>query len=173
MNNSESLFIENVGSTNEIEKLDIYLSDFYSVSRRERVSIYYNLLNYKTNILNVCDKFNLYLYGFDIKIRNIPKIIKNEKVISDYRTDVCFFYTEYRIVFLLDITQSLLSYDFSKKCLNLEKIEIYLESILNQLVNVKKTIKNSYFKDIIYTPKIIASFITIGNIEESIEVEIL
>jgi len=123
MNYIDSQYIENHekgGSTYEIEKLDIYISDFYSVSRRERVSIYYNLLNYKTNVLNLCDKFKSYLYGFDIKLRNKPKITKNEKVISNYRTDVCFFYTEYRIVFILDITHTLLSYDFNTQCLNIE-----------------------------------------------------
>ena len=82
MNYIDSQYIENHekgGSTYEIEKLDIYISDFYSVSRRERVSIYYNLLNYKTNVLNLCDKFKSYLYGFDIKLRNKPKITEIPK----------------------------------------------------------------------------------------------
>jgi len=35
---------------------------------------------------------------------------------------------------------------------------------------VQKTIKNANFKDIIYNPKIIASFISVGNSEDNIEV---
>ena len=170
MTDTDTLYLEKSDSTFEIEKLDIYFSDFYSVSRSERIAIYYNLLNYKTNILNICDKFKSYLYGFDIKIRNKQNIINNEMVISTYRTDVCFYYTEYRCVFLLDITQSMLSYDFCTKSLNIEKIEIYLQSILKQLIDARRAIKNSNFNDILYKPKIIASFISVGNSEENIEV---
>lgn len=150
----------------EVEKLELYFLDYLSVPRAERVNIYFNLLNTEINLSEFESKYGSYLYGYNIKFKNNKKCVGNENIIIKYNTDVCFFYTEYRICFLLDISQSFLIYDFYSQILNIEKLEIYLKYTIREMLNFQKIIKTVKNEDVLYTPKLVLSFVATGTDED-------
>jgi hypothetical protein len=150
----------------EVEKLELYFLDYLSVPRAERVNIYFNLLNTDINVSEFNEKYGSYMHGINIKLKNGKKCLGNENIIVKYNTEVCIYYMEYRIVFLLDISQSLLVYDFDSQMLNIEKLEYYMKSTIKEMLNFQKSIKTLMNKDYLYVPKLILSFVATGNEED-------
>jgi len=125
-----------LNDTYEVDKISFFYNDFLNVSRSECVNMFYNILIKNCDPSKFKTKYNPYLYGYNIKA--LPKESKNEEDQEDkpkiykltYKSEVCAFYTEYRIVFCIDISQSLLMYDFTYQSLNIEKIENYMKSLI-------------------------------------------
>jgi hypothetical protein len=152
----------------EVDSLELYFADYLSVPRAERVNIYYNMLNIDMNLNEFELKYGSYLMGYNIKFKNKKICTGQENIRLTYSSNVCFFYAEYRIVFLLDISQSLFIYDFHSQMINIEKLEVYLKSTVKELLRFKKVIK-TFKKDEnekLYSPKLILSFVTMGSEED-------
>ena len=115
----------------EIEQLDFYFSDYLLVSRAERTNILHNLLNLEINLSYLHNKYHDYLEGYSLKLENDKRLIGNDILKLTNKSKLGVFYSEYRICFLLDISHSLLTYDFTSQMINIEKLELYLKSIFN------------------------------------------
>lgn len=154
--------------TYELDKFELYFSDYLLVSRAERVNIYYNLVKEELNIKDLETKFGNFFFGFDLKTKNGKEIEPNDNVLISENTEVCIFYKEYRILFLLDISLSLYFYDYEAKLLNIEKIEFYLKNLINSFISNKKIVKSKNNENMEYNPKLIVSFIAVGCDEDCI-----
>jgi hypothetical protein len=150
----------------EVEKMEFYFKDYLSVPRAERVSIYYNLMDNEITISDIDLKYGNYLHGYNLKVKGNKILQGNENIVIRYNTEVCVFYSEYRIVFLLDISPSMMIYDFGSQILNIEKLEHYLKALLKEMINFEKNVKNSKGEDIVYNPKLILSFVLTGVDDE-------
>jgi hypothetical protein len=150
----------------EVEKMEFYFKDYLSVPRAERVNIYYNLMDNEITVSDIELKYGNYLHGYNLKVKGGKQLQGTENIVIRYNTDVCVFYSEYRIVFLLDISPSMMIYDFSSQLLNIEKLELYLRSLLNGMINFEKNVKSSKGEDIVYNPKLILSFVLTGIDDE-------
>ena len=113
----------------EIKQIEFYFTDYLLVNRAERTNIVYNLLNLEMNISQFQIKYNEYLEGYSIRLVNDKRLINEDIFKLTNNSKVELFYSEYRICFLLDISHSLLTYDFTCQMINIEKLEFYLKSI--------------------------------------------
>jgi hypothetical protein len=154
--------------THELEKFDIYFSDYLLVPRAERVNIYYSLINRQLSLEELDRKYGEFFFGFDYKTLNGKEIENNDQILITGNTEVCIFYKEYRILFLLDISLSLYFYDYESKLLNIEKIEFYLRNLINTFISNKKPMKSKNSENIDYSPKLILSFLAVGYEEDCI-----
>ena len=127
MKNEQQQFYKQ--EVSEIEQLEFIFSDYLLVPRAERNNIVFNLLNQEVNLSDFERKYHDYLEGYTIKLFNDKRIIGNEIIKLTNKSKTNIFYLEYRICFLLDISHSLFTYDFSSQMINIEKIEMYLKAI--------------------------------------------
>lgn len=171
MNKNVNTFLKEI-ETHELENFELYFSDYLSVPRAERVNMYFNLVNEEINLKELETRYGNFFYGYEIKTKNNKPVNPSDNIIINKLTDVCVFYTEYRIVILLDISLSLYLYDHQSKILNIEKIEIYLKNLINQFISMKKTIRSPANEPLEYSPKLIVSFVAVAA-EEDCDVNIL
>jgi hypothetical protein len=150
----------------EVEKMEFYFKDYLLVPRAERVNIYYNLLDTELTLQDIDLRYGNYLYGYNLKIKGDKKLQGTENIVIRYSSEVCVFYSEYRMVFVIDISPSMMIYDFSSQLLNVEKVETYLRGMLKQMLSIEKNIKSPKGEDIVYSPKLILSFVLTGIDDE-------
>jgi hypothetical protein len=150
----------------EVEKMEFYFKDYLSVPRAERVNIYYNLMDSEITIFDLDLKYGNYLHGYNLKVRGGKQLQGTESIVIKYNTEVCVFYSEYRIVFLIDVSPSMMVYDFSSQMLNMEKLEFYLKATIKEMLAFEKNVKTAKGEDIIYNPKLILSFVLTGIDDE-------
>ncbi len=162
MNKNVNTFLKEI-ATHELEKFELYFCDYLSVPRAERINIYYNMINTEINLQELESRYANYFYGFQMKNKSNKEINFTDNILINSSTEVCIFYTEYRIAFLLDISMSLYLYDYQAKILNIEKIEIYLKNLINEFISMKRTIRSPKNQSIDYLPKIIVSFVAVGS----------
>jgi hypothetical protein len=135
MKNEQQQFYKQ--EVSEIDQLEFFFSDYLLVPRAERTNIVFNLLNQDVNLSDFESKYHDYLEGYTIKLFNDKRIVGNEIIKLTNRSKTNVFYLEYRICFLLDISHSLLTYDFSSQMINIEKLEIYLKAIFKVKIDIK------------------------------------
>jgi len=165
MNKNVNTFLKEI-ETHEIEKFELYFCDYLSVPRAERINLYYNIINTEFNLKDLESRYGNFFYGYELKTKINKEIQSNDNFLITQSTDVCIFYTEYRIVFLLDVSMSLFLYDCQAKILNIEKIEIYLKNLINEFISMKKIIRSPTNEKIEYCPKLIVSFVAVGADED-------
>jgi len=165
MNQNVNTFLKEI-ETHEIEKLELYFCDYLCVPRAERINIYYNIINTELNLREFESRYGNFFYGYEIKAKNNKNINPTDNILINQSTDVCIFYTEYRIVFLLDISLSLFLYDYQAKILNIEKIEIYLKNLIMEFISMKKIIISPNNEKVEFSPKLIVSFVAVGADED-------
>lgn len=81
-------------------------------------------------------------------------------------TELCIFYSDYRVVFLFDISQSMISYDFDRQMHLFEKIDKYLREVITQIITIEKNIVDKDFNKTVYSPKLVCSFIVTHSDDE-------
>ena len=120
----------------EVEKLCFYFNDYLLVSKAESVNIFYNLSTRNFNCNSFKSTYFPYLRGYSISsfpqsshYKDLTESVEDTYKIT-YKSEICAFFTEYRIVFCIDISQSLLTYDYRTQSLNIEKIELYLTALI-------------------------------------------
>lgn len=184
------LFIKDYRAISRAERTNIYFNMMYRDNINKILDKYNNYIyalsiENKEEHLSNTTKLIKMLNNKDEKINTLPEIDDLE---CNYKTkdtnmvdfdiiessnlnikveDICFYYNYYRILFLLDLSQSMISYDYDERTFLHEKLEIYFKKVTENIINIKKLINNQENKkELIYSPKIIASFVIYINDEE-------
>ena len=129
------------------------------------------ILNTPISIKDLEKEFGYILCGFNFEPKDkksFPKSFDNSlKILVNNYTDICFFYLEYRLLFFLDLSQSMYLFDIRQKILNIQKTEKYLNYLLNSCVKHEDIIYDFNFNKIKYKPKIICTIASF-SIEDEI-----
>ena len=156
----------------ELKYIKFIIKDYSSFPRTERVKLLMFILNVPISFSDLEKKFGHILYGFNFKPKeeeSFPKKFDNSlKIIINNHTDICFYYLEYRILFFLDLSQSMLLFDLRQKILNIQKTEKYLNYLLQSCAQYEDIVYDFNLNKIKYKPKIICTIASSSNIEEII-----
>ena len=148
----------------EVEQIEFIFYDYLSFPKAERTSFYINLINVPLLLSDFDKKYSSFLYGINLKLKNHKEPIKGNEVIKiTPSTEVCFFYCQYKVLFFLDLSHSMLIYDFDTKNFNFQKIETNLKLILENLLQFEKEVYSLKFEKIIFKPKLVFSFASTTN----------
>ena len=157
----------------EIKYIKFIIKDYMSFPRTERAKLLMYILNVPTSINKLEEEFGYILYGIKFELldnKSFPKQFDPSlKIIINNKTDICFYYLEYRLLFFLDLSQSMLLFDLRQKILNIQKTEKYLNYLLKSCAQYEEEIyifeekKNKKFK-----PKIICTIASSSTEQEII-----
>ena len=151
----------------ELKHIKFIIKDYSSIPRTERAKIIRYLINIPMTIVDFKEKFGFIIHGF--KISPEPKNFDNTmQIMITEKTDICFYYLEYRLLFFFDLSQSMLLFDLRQKILNIQKIEKYLNLLLKSSAEYEDTFYNLNIDKINYKPKIICTIACATNVEEII-----
>ncbi len=141
----------------QVENIDFVFSNYLNFPKAERTYFYIELLDTPITINKLSKKYQNYLYGFYIQLKDFEnkKITGEETILMTSETQVCFFYMEYRILFFFDLSQSMFNYDFAQKQIYNEKVEIYTKLLLESFNEFELEIYNLNYDIIKFKPKII------------------
>ena len=104
-----------------------------------------------------------------LKISPEPKNFDNTmQIMLTEKTDICFYYLEYRLLFFFDLSQSMLLFDLRQKILNIQKMERYLNLLLKSSAEYEDSFYNLNVEKINYKPKIICTIACASNEKEII-----
>ena len=156
----------------EIKYIKFIIKDYMSFPRTERAKLLMYIVNVPTSIKKLEEEFGYILYGFKFEPldkKSFPKNFDNSlKIIINNKTDVCFYYLEYRLLFFLDLSQSMLLFDLRQKILNIQKTEKYLNYLLKSCAQYEEEIYNFELKKIPFKPKIICTIASSSTEQEII-----
>ena len=157
----------------EIKYIKFIIKDYMSFPRNERAKLLMYILNVPTSINKLEEEFGYILYGIKFELLDNKSFSKkfdpSLKIIINNKTDICFYYLEYRLLFFLDLSQSMLLFDLRQKILNIQKTEKYLNYLLKSCAQYEEEIyifeekKNKKFK-----PKIICTIASSSTEQEII-----
>ena len=157
----------------EIKYIKFIIKDYMSFPRTERAKLLMYILNVPTSINKLEEEFGYILYGIKFELLDNKSFSKkfdpSLKIIINNKTDICFYYLEYRLLFFLDLSQSMLLFDLRQKILNIQKTEKYLNYLLKSCAQYEEEIyifeekKNKKFK-----PKIICTIASSSTEQEII-----
>ncbi|MCQ2819433.1 MAG: hypothetical protein MJ252_19395, partial [archaeon] len=117
----------------DVQKIEFIVPDYFVLHKAEKTNFYLELLDKVICLREFLDKCKHIISGIYIELKNKDKnLTGNEKIKITKKTDVCFFYLEYKILIFLDLSLSLNVYDFNENIINLMKIEKYVKILLNQ-----------------------------------------
>ena len=151
----------------ELKHIKFIIKDYSSIPRTERAKIIRYLINVPMKIVDFEEKFGYIIHGF--KLSPEPKNFDNTmQIMITEKTDICFYYLEYRLLFFFDLSQSMLLFDLRQKILNIQKIERYLNLLLKSSAEYEDTFYNLNIEKINYKPKIICTIACATNVEEII-----
>ena len=156
----------------ELKYIKFIIKDYSSFPRTERAKLIMYILNTPISIKDLEKEFGYILCGFNFEPKDkksFPKSFDNSlKILVNNYTDICFFYLEYRLLFFLDLSQSMYLFDIRQKILNIQKTEKYLNYLLNSCVKHEDIIYDFNFNKIKYKPKIICTIASFSNEDEII-----
>ena len=156
----------------ELKYIKFIIKDYSSFPRTERAKLLIYIMNVPMTISDLENDFGYIICGFNFEVKDkdsFPKIFDNSlKIIINNNTDVCFYYLEYRLLFFLDLSQSMLLFDLRQKILNIQKAEKYLNYLLKSCTEYEEMIFNFKLEKIKYKPKIICTIACSLNEEEII-----
>lgn len=149
----------------EVEKIEFIFYDYLSFPKAERTSFYITLLNIPLLLSDFDKKYSSFLYGLTLKLKNHKGEIKGTEIIMiTPESEVCFFYYHYKVLFLLDLSHSMMAiYDFDEKNLIYQKIVSNLKLTVENLLLFEKEIFSLKFQKIIFKPKLVFSFVTTND----------
>ena len=151
----------------ELKHIKFIIKDYSSIPRTERAKIIRYLINVPMKIVDFEEKFGYIIHGF--KLSPEPKNFDNTmQIMITEKTDICFYYLEYRLLFFFDLSQSMLLFDLRQKILNIQKIERYLNLLLKSSAEYEDTFYSLKIEKINYKPKIICTIACATNVEEII-----
>ena len=154
----------------ELKYIKFIIRDYMSFPRTERAKLLMYILNFPISICELEKQFGYILFGFNFKPKDnesFPEKFDNSlKIIITNKTDICFFYLEYRLLFFLDLSQSMLLFDLRQRILNLQKTEKYLNYLLKSCTQYEDIIYDFNLNKINYKPKIICTIASSSNEEE-------
>ena len=164
-NNNEEIFDKE--KIYELKYIKLIIKDYSSFPRTERVKLLQYLLNIPMKISELEQRFGYIIYAF--KILPEPRNFDNSmQFIITEKTDICFYYLEYRLLFFYDLSQSMLLFDLRQKILNIQKMEKYLNLLLKSCAEYEDSLYNLKLEKINYKPKIICTIACASNEEEII-----
>ena len=150
----------------ELKYIKFLIKDYSSFPRTERAKLVMYLLNVPMKISELEQKFGYIIHA--LKFSPEPKNFDNSiKIIITKKTDICFYYLEYRLLFFFDLSQSMLLFDLRQKIFNIQKMEKYLNILLKNCAEYEDTLYNFNIEKIHYKPKIICT-IACGSDEKDI-----
>ena len=156
----------------ELKYIKFIIKDYTSFPRTERAKLLMYILNVPVSIISLERQFGYILFGFDFKPKDnksFPVNFNNSlKILITNKTDICFYYLEYRLLFFLDLSQSMLLFDLRQRILNIQKTEKYLNYLLKSCAHYEDTIYDFNFNKIKYKPKIICTIASSSTEEEII-----
>ena len=154
----------------ELKYIKFIIKDYMSFPRTERAKLLMYILNTPFSISELEKQFSYILYGFNFKPKDNESFPENFdsslKIIITNKTDICFFYLEYRLLFFLDLSQSMLLFDLRQRILNIQKTEKYLNYLLKSCAQYEDIIYDFNLNKINYKPKIICTIASSSNEEE-------
>ena len=151
----------------ELKYIKLIIKDYASFPRTERAKLLLYIINVPMTISDFEQRFGYIIHAF--KIFPEPKNLdKSMQFIITEKTDICFYYLEYRLLFFFDLTQSMLVFDLRQKILNIQKMERYLNLLLKSNVEYEDTFYNFNIEKIKYKPKVICTVACASNEEEII-----
>ena len=151
----------------ELKYIKLIIKDYASFPRTERAKLFLYIINVPMTISDFEQRFGYIIHNF--KIFPEPKNLdKSMQFIITEKTDICFYYLEYRLLFFFDLTQSMLVFDLRQKILNIQKMERYLNLLLKSNVEYEDTFYNFNIEKIKYKPKVICTVACASNEEEII-----
>ena len=151
----------------ELKYIKLIIKDYASFPRTERCKLFLYILNVPMKISDFEKRFGHIIHAF--KIFPEPKNFdKSMQFILTDKTDICFYYLEYRLLFFFDLTQSMLVFDLRQKILNIQKMERYLNLLLKSNAEYEDTLYNLNLEKIKYKPKVICTVACALNEEEII-----
>ena len=129
----------------ELQYIKFIIKEYSSFPRTERAKLLMFILHNPISISKLEKEFGYIIYGFNFipkDKKSFPTKIDNSlKIIINNHTDVCFYYLEYRMLFFMDLSQSMLLFDLRQRILNIQKTEKYLDYLLKNCIE---------FEDIVY-----------------------
>ena len=152
----------------ELKYIKFIIKDYSSFPRTERAKLIRYIFNIPMKIIDLEHKFGYIIHAF--KISPEPKNFDNSmQVIITKKTDICFYYLEYRLLFFFDLSQSMLLFDLRQKIFNIQKMERYLNLLLKSSAEYEdNTLYDFNINKIKYKPKIICTIACASNEEEII-----
>ena len=151
----------------ELNFIKLIIKDYSSIPRTERAKLLRFLLNVPMKIIDLEEKFGYIIQALQISPE--PKNFDNTmQIMLTEKTDICFYYLEYRLLFFFDLSQSMLLFDLRQKILNIQKMERYLNLLLKSSAEYEEAFYNFNIEKIIYKPKIICTIVCASNEEEFI-----
>ena len=156
----------------ELNYIKLIIKDYSSFPRTERAKLIMYIINSPITIKDLEKEFGHILYGFNFETKDkdsFPNNIDNSiKLLITNYTDICFYYLEYRLLFFLDLSQSMFLFDLRQKILNIQKTEKYLNYLLNNCIQYEETIYDFNLNKIIFKPKIVCTIASFSNEDEII-----
>ena len=155
----------------ELKYIKFIVKDYTAFPRTERAKFLIIIRNVPFRISELEEEFGYMLYGFNFEPKDKESFPKNfdnsiQLLINNY-TDICFYYLEYRLLFFLDLSQSMLLFDLRQKIFNIQKTEKYLNYLLKSCAQYEDTVYDFKLNKIKYKPKVVCT-ITSSSIEEEI-----
>ena len=151
----------------ELKYIKLIIKDYASFPRTERAKLLLFIINIPMKISDLEQRFGYIIHAF--KMNPQPKNFDNSmQFIITEKTDICFYYLEYRLLFFFDLTQSMLVFDLRQKILNIQKMERYLNLLLKSNTEYEDTLYNFNIEKIKYKPKVICTVACASNEEEII-----
>ena len=156
----------------ELKYIKFIIKDYSSFPRTERAKLLLYIFNVPITISSLENDFGYIIYGFNFEVidkESFPNNFDNSlKIIINNNTDICFYYLEYRLLFFLDLSQSMLLFDLRQKIFNIQKTGKYLNYLLKSCAQYEEIIYNFKLEKIKYKPKIICTLACSSNEEEII-----
>ena len=175
--NSDGIFEKNFDNEKEFELkyVKFIIKDYTASPRTERAKILIYLLNKPCSISQLENNFGYIIYGFNfepVDKESFPENFdKSLKIKITNSTDICFYYLEYRLLFFLDLSQSMLLFDLRQKIFNIQKTEKYLKYLIKSCLQYEDIIYDFNLNKIKYKPKVICSIASSSNEEEIIIIQ--
>lgn len=159
----------------ELKYIKFIIKDYTASPRTERAKLLIYLLNKPCSISKLEDNFSYIIYGFNfepVEKESFPKNFdKSLKIKITNSTDICFYYLEYRLLFFLDLSQSMLLFDLRQKIFNIQKTEKYLKYLIKSCLQYEDYIYDFNLNKIKYKPKVTCSIASSSNEEEIIIIQ--
>jgi len=159
----------------ELKYIKFIIKDYTASPRTERAKILIYLLNKPCSISNLEKSFGYIIYGFNfepVDKESFPENFDKSLIIKITNfTDICFYYLEYKLLFFLDLSQSMLLFDLRQKIFNIQKTEKYLKYLIKSCLQYEDYIYDFNLNKIKYKPKFICSIASSSNEEEIIIIQ--
>ena len=159
----------------ELKYIKFIIKDYTASPRTERAKLLIYLLNKPCSIKKLEDNFGYIIFGFNfepVDKESFPENFDKSLIIKiTNSTDICFYYLEYRLLFFLDLSQSMLLFDLRQKIFNIQKTEKYLKYLIKSCLQYEDYIYDFNLNKIKYKPKVICSIASSSNDEEIIIIQ--